>query len=115
MLQFIPLISFKLNVNHYETILNPSRPHRLPVGFYDVGTDEDNEYIIGAILAGYLFPLMAPRLDLNNDYGKVKICTHGNNGNEIVPILNDDPLNRLFRRAFGSQHVLAADRLDTSG
>lgn len=43
---------------------------------------------------------MAPRKDLDNNYGRVKICI---NSNEIEPILRKDPLNKRFHKEFPTQ------------
>lgn len=65
-----------------------------PTGYYAVVAKID--YVIGVILFVYLCHFMARRPDLNNLYGRVKLRINGNNANEIVPILNRDPLNHLF-------------------
>lgn len=55
---------------------------------------------------GYLCPLMAPRADLNNNYGRVKIRI---NGNAIEPIIDTDPLNDRFHKEFPTQKCRPAE------
>lgn len=52
---------------------------------------------------------MAPRADFNNNYGRVKILIDGNNGDEIEPLLDDDPLNFLFFKRFGPNNIRSAE------
>lgn len=65
------------------------------------------QYIIGIIILGNLFPLMAPRADLNSNYRRVKVPIDGHNANVILPISEEDPLNRLFFKKFGPKNMRA--------
>lgn len=54
----------------------------------------------------FLFPLVAPRADLDNAFGRVKIQIHGDIANAIVPIYTKDPLNNRFhKRLFGTPNI----------
>lgn len=46
---------------------------------------------------------------VNNPNGRVKIRINDNNANEIIPILEKDSLNRLFRKPYGAKHVHPAE------
>lgn len=82
--------------------------YHLPADFYHVGTDANGEYIIGVIFNGRLYPLIALIGNLGNTFGRVKVFINGNNANVIVPILENDPLNSLFRMRFGPRNIRSA-------
>lgn len=71
-----------------------------------MGTDENQEFIIGIVRLGYLRPFMALRAEFQNSYVKVKIRI---NSNEIVPILPGDPANNLFFKVFGRKNIRIAE------
>ncbi|XP_033231417.1 uncharacterized protein LOC117182352 [Belonocnema kinseyi] len=95
------------NVLCCESLNHPSLSSRLRAGFHDVGIE--NGFIIGVIMYDkQLLPLVAHTADLDNDYGRVKVRIDGNNANFTVPILENDPLNDLFRKKFGRKNVRTA-------
>lgn len=60
-------------------------------------------------LLGHLYPFMARRADLDNEYGRVKLRINGSTANEIVPILDNDPLNGVYGDNFKPKNLLPAD------
>lgn len=56
-----------------------------------------------------MFPLTARRVDLNNNYGRVKIRIDGNDADVTAPISSDDPLNRLLFEKFKSKNIRMAE------
>lgn len=101
-----PINCIVIHVHHYET-LDGGMVENLPLGFYRVAVD--NGYIIGIIFHGHLWPFMAPGADLKNNYERVKFLINGNNADEIVPILSDDPLNLLFFKRFRADRIRSAE------
>lgn len=94
----------QLGVHHYESLIYPGSTFPLREGSHLVGVDGD--YIIGVVIMGHLCPLLAPRADLDNNYGRVKIRI---NGNAIEPILRRDPLNHRFHTEFPLQKCRPAE------
>lgn len=97
------------NIYTYESLRNPGRTLYLLPDYYYVGTDERHEHIIGLFLNGHMFPFLAHREDLQNRLGRVKLRITGNVANEIVPILDRDPLNRVFKENFTPQNIRLAE------
>lgn len=95
------------NVHHFSENLDQDLPVNIPAGFYKVGAE--NYYVIGVILLDRLYPFMAPRTDLNNHYGRVKIRINNDTANETVPISNQDSLNRRFFNEFERKNIRFAE------
>ena len=78
----------------------------IPARFYTVAVE--NNYIIGAVINGNLYPLLVPRLD-SNIYERVKVQL---NDYQRVPILHGDPLENRFHQPFLSRdyNILIAER-----
>lgn len=100
-------IPIRLDIHHYESLSPTINYQYLPSGFHRVGVD--GHYIIGVIIYEKLWPFMSRRADLNNNYGRVKLRMNGNNANEAVPILNNDPLNYLFYERFAPNKIRRAE------
>lgn len=89
----------------------PLRP--LPPGFYNAALDNDRKYVIGVIVDGNLLPLTTIAMDPHNPYVYTKPVTYeryklrikGDHADEIVKMLNEDPLNNLFFEKFESKDV----------
>lgn len=105
-------LPLKLQVDSYESFSNRglSIMQELSPGFHEVETDENHKYVIGLLLYGKLYPLVASRADLNNNYGRVKLLINGNNANVIVPILKEDHLNsRFYKKTGPNKYIRAAE------
>lgn len=98
----------RLNVNYIES-MNLGVTYRLRAGFHTVGTDDKYEYIIGVILHGDLYPILARRADQRNTFNRVKVRIDGDIANVTVPILSQDPLSIRFFKPFGSQNIASAE------
>lgn len=97
------------NIQHYENLFTKRlETYELEERFFYVGTDKNREYVIGVIVSGYLLPFMAPREDLHNHYGGVKLRINGNIADEIVPIMNRDSLNSVFGEIVGPRNIRPA-------
>lgn len=98
----------ELGVRNYEGFMNRGVTHYIPHSFWKVGVDENNEYVFGCIKSGaagnILCSFLAPRADLNED-GRVKLRIDGDNASEIVPIYENDPLNKLFFEKCEAGHI----------
>lgn len=97
------------NVHHYESIVTPGRIYDLEPVLYYVGTDETHRHVIGVFLGVDLYPLIARRKDLDNQYGRVKMLISGDIANDIVPILASDPLNSVFSEGHEAPNIRAAE------
>lgn len=79
----------------------PDQIRPLQAGFYQVATDDNHEWVIGVYILGTLCPIMAPRADLHNRMGRVKVRIVGNTASETAPLLDEYRVDRrMFREHF---------------
>lgn len=102
-------LPIQLDIHHYESFSKSEISVYLQPRIYDVGVDKDRKYIIGLFLGGYLRPFVAPRADLNNNIGRVKIRIDGHHANVTVPIFDNDPLNDRFLELFEIHQTVPAE------
>lgn len=99
----------ELAIYHYESFRNRGAILRFLSGLWKVGVDNNDEYVIGFLEAspnGYILcPFVAPRVDIDNRIGRVKLRIHEANANEILPIFGDDPLNNMFFKPLQKEHI----------
>lgn len=63
----------QLNVRFFESSIHQGRTFQLRKGFYSVGTDKNQEYIIGVILNGELLSFKAPAANFLTILRRVKL------------------------------------------
>lgn len=97
------------NVHRYESCVRPYRIWGIAAGLCFVGTDKDHKYIIGLVVNRHLCSFVVPQADSSNTHVRVKIQIGvNNNASEIVPISNDDPVNKMFHEIFDARHTYIA-------
>lgn len=81
-------------------------------GFWKVGVDKNNEYVVGLVERspdGYILcPFIGPRAGFENGegrVGRVKLRIHDVRASEIVPIYKNDPLNTKFFKPLREEHI----------
>lgn len=99
----------ELGANHYESCRHEGAILQLPSGFWKVGVDQNDDYVIGFMEtspSGYILcPYIAPRVDLNNRAGRIKLSIHDVDASEIAPIFENYPLNKIFFKGLGAEHI----------